>query len=89
MNLPALLGFFVVGMLAGAVHVALLRRNTQMYLHSSGVGKAVALQMLRLALLGGVLWVLAEHGAPALLAGAAGVLAARQLILRRIASVAP
>ena len=82
-------GFLLVGGLAGGLHFSLLARNTQMYLRPRGIGRAIALQAVRLVLLGAVLAVLARQGALPLLLGALGVLLARRIVLRRLAGGAP
>lgn len=89
MTVFALAGFLAIGLVAGALHVALLRRNAAMYLRPGGIAPAVALQVLRLGLLAVVLMLLARQGAAALLAGALGVVAARWIIVRRLAGKAP
>jgi hypothetical protein len=45
--------------------------------------RAVAVQILRLAVMGGVLFALVRLGALPLLAGALGIAAARVIVLRR------
>ncbi len=82
-------GGLIAGLLAGGLHFALLRRNTELYLRPRGLGRGIALQALRLALLAGVLVVLARQGALPLLLGALGVLVARQLVLRGTTGMAP
>lgn len=84
MNVPSLALDLAIGLLAGGAHVALLRRNTALYLRPGRIAPAIALQVLRLGLLATVLALLARQGAPALLAGALGVLVARHLVLRRL-----
>lgn len=89
MTAPGLAGFLAIGLVAGALHVALLRRNAAMYLRPGGIAPALALQMLRLGLLAAVLVLLARQGAPALLAGALGVVVARWIVVQRLAGGAP
>lgn len=81
--------FLAAGLLAGLGHLALLRRNVALLLQPRGLAPAVLLQLLRFGLLGLVLLVLARHGAVALLAGALGVVAARHVVLRRVAEQVP
>jgi hypothetical protein len=50
---------------------------------AAGRLSAVMLQMVRLALLAGLLVLFARNGAPTLLFGAAGILAGRYWVLRR------
>ena len=82
-------GFLLVGLLAGGLHFSLLHCNTRMYVRPHGIGRAVAVQGLRLVGLGAVLAVLAGQGAVPLLLGALGVLVARRIVLRRMRGVAP
>jgi F1F0 ATPase subunit 2 len=74
---------FVLGFAAGLVHFATLRQVTALYLGGGALPRALGLQLLRLALLAGVLVLLARLGAGPLLAGALGVLIARAMVLRR------
>jgi len=73
-----------VGLAAGAAYFASLWWNTQLYLAGGRVLLALALQILRLAVLLMALAGLAVFGALALLMGAVGVLLARALVLRRV-----
>jgi F1F0 ATPase subunit 2 len=70
------------GWLAGLVHFSSLWWNTRL-LMTEGAGKALVLQLVRLALAAGTLAILAWLGAVALLAGALGFLLARQQLLQR------
>ena len=79
----------IVGLVGGTAHFVLLRWNTDLYLRPHGLGRAIALQGLRLALLAVVLVALARQGALPLLLGALGVLAARWIVLRRVHGAAP
>ena len=79
----------IVGLVGGTAHFVLLRWNTDLYLRPRGLGRAIALQGLRLALLAAVLVLLARQGALPLLLGALGVLAARWIVLRRVRGEAP
>ncbi len=79
----------LAGLLAGAAHFVLLRWNTDLYMRPGRLGPAIALQGLRLALLAGVLVVLARLGALPLLLGALGVLGARRIVLRRVRGATP
>ncbi len=78
----ALVGF-ALGLALGLVHFLSLRTVTALYLDGGSTLRALALQLIRLALLGGGLVALALLGALPLLTGAAGVLVARQIVLRR------
>lgn len=79
----------IAGLAAGAAHFMLLRRNADLYLRPHGLGRAIALQGLRLALLAAVLVLLARQGALPLLLGALGVLASRRIVLHRLRGAAP
>ena len=79
----------IAGLVGGTAHFVLLRWNTDLYLRPGGLGRAIALQALRLALLAVVLVLLARRGALPLLLGALGVLAARWIVLRRVRGAAP
>ena len=70
------------GFLAGLFHFSSLWWNTRLLL-SQRAGKALVLQLARLAVAAGILAMLAWLGAVALLAGALGFLLARQLLLQR------
>ncbi len=74
----------VLGFGVGVVHFASLRRVTALYLEGGPLARTIALQLGRLVLLGGLLVGLAMAGALPLLAGALGVLLARQAVLRRV-----
>ncbi|GGF20069.1 hypothetical protein GCM10011321_09460 [Youhaiella tibetensis] len=71
----------LVGLAAGWAHFASLRYVTGLL--AAGRLSAVMLQMVRLALLAGLLVLFARNGAPTLLFGAAGILAGRYWVLRR------
>ena len=89
MNLLADAAGLIAGLAGGTAHFALLRWNTALYLRPSGLSRAIVLQALRLALLAGVLVLLARQGALPLLLGALGVLAGRWIVLRRVRGAAP
>jgi F1F0 ATPase subunit 2 len=77
--------FFAAGLAAGTLHFALLRWNASLYGRSRHIAGAAALQVLRLAVLGMVLALIARHGALPLLLAALGVLIARSLVMRMMA----
>ncbi|WP_158258684.1 N-ATPase subunit AtpR [Rhodopila globiformis] len=77
--------WLAAGLAAGTLHFALLRWNAALYGRAGGIGGAVALQLLRLAVLGGVLAVIATYGALPLLLAALGVVAARPVVVRLMA----
>lgn len=68
------------GVCTGWLHFASLERVTRMIL--DGKLAALGLQIGRLALLGCLLWLFAKGGALTLIAGTAGILAGRWLVLR-------
>ncbi len=70
---------FAVGYAAGLLHFRSLRSVARRLI--GGDWTAVGLQLLRLALLGGLLLLLVQGGAHLLLAGTAGVLLARHRVL--------
>jgi F1F0 ATPase subunit 2 len=72
----------VAGFVAGVAHFALLAWNAQLFVDGS-IGKAVALQLARVALATLVLILLARLSLFALLAGAVGFLPARALMVWR------
>lgn len=80
--LQALLGLSL-GLALGWVHFTSLHKVTRLYLSGGPIPHAIALQLLRLAAVGAGLVFLALVGAPALLAGALGLLIARGIVLRR------
>ncbi|MGE4407272.1 ATP synthase subunit I [Pseudomonas sp.] len=71
-----------VGTLAGLLHFHFLALNVRLFTKGRA-GAALLLQLLRLAVTASVLIALARLGAAAVLAGAVGVLLARQWMLRR------
>ncbi|WP_434666963.1 ATP synthase subunit I [Paraburkholderia sp. A3BS-1L] len=66
---------------AGAAHFAALRWNTRL-LVAGRIGFALGAQAVRCLLTALVLFALARAGAPALLAGMAGLLLARHAVMR-------
>ncbi|SER42678.1 F1/F0 ATPase, subunit 2 [Azotobacter beijerinckii] len=72
----------LVGLLVGALHFASLALNLRLFC-AGRVLPALALQLLRVGLSVAVLAALIRVGLAALLAGAAGLLLARQRVLRR------
>jgi F1F0 ATPase subunit 2 len=84
MTLQTIVLSFTAGMAAGALHYWSLWWNVQQ-LAAQGVGmKVVAIQLLRLAVVAGVLIVAALFGAMSLLATALGILAARLAAVRLV-----
>lgn len=82
----ALVGFGV-GVLVGLFHFRSLWWNTQAYANGGSPFRALALHLLRFAILVVLLAGLAELGALPLLAGALGVFASRAYVLRRVGGV--
>ncbi|WP_425053672.1 ATP synthase subunit I [Psychromarinibacter sp. S121] len=80
---------FGIGLGLGYLHFASLKRVTALYVSGKSIWAAVALQAVRLAVLGAGLYGLALLGAIPLLAGALGVLLARQLATRAVRKGAP
>jgi F1F0 ATPase subunit 2 len=74
---------FALGFCLGLLHFASLRRFSERLLSGGPVRLAVALHLARLALIVALLVGLATQGAGPLLAGALGLVAAREAILRR------
>jgi F1F0 ATPase subunit 2 len=72
----------IVGLLVGAFHFASLWWNTRLFT-TGKAGKAIALQLGRIAVAVAVLTLLARLGLAALLCGALGLLVARPLLLWR------
>jgi F1F0 ATPase subunit 2 len=72
----------IVGSLVGAFHFASLWWNTRLFT-TGEAGKAIALQLGRIAVGVAVLTLLARLGLAALLCGALGLLVARPLLLWR------
>ncbi len=72
----------IAGLLVGAFHFASLWWNTRLFT-TGEAGKAIALQLGRIAVAVAVLTLLARLGLAALLCGALGLLVARPLLLWR------
>lgn len=77
------LGGFVAGVVLGIAHFGSLWWNTRLYAAGTA-GRALAVQVLRIAVLVAVLALLARLGTAALLGGAAGLLLARAVLVRRL-----
>ncbi|KAE8759197.1 hypothetical protein FSO04_14725 [Paraburkholderia madseniana] len=71
-----------LGTLAGAWHFMSLRWNWPLFAEGRAAA-ALALQLARFALTGALLFMLTHVGALALLAGMAGFLPARAIVMRR------
>lgn len=80
---PVAITAFLAGLVLGLIHFATLRRVTALYLSADNALRALALQLVRLAVLAGGLVALALAGALPLLAGSLGLFAARTIVLRR------
>ncbi len=72
----------VVGFGAGLLHFRSLHAVARRFV--AGDWTAALLQVARLALLGGLLFLFARLGAQVLLAGAAGILLARRRVLSQV-----
>ena len=72
----------IAGLLIGGFHFASLWWNTQLFAIRAA-GKAIALQLGRIAVAVAALTLLARLGLAALLCGALGILVARPLLLWR------
>lgn len=84
-SLPLLAGFafgVIIGLALGLIHFGTLKKVSALYLSGTGAGRAIGLQLGRLAFLAVALALLALSGAGPLLGGALGVLAGRTLVLR-------
>jgi hypothetical protein len=79
-------GFVAAGVLAGVVYFGLLRWNTTLYLGGERVGLGAALHIVRLGALAALLVLMAMWGAMPLLSTAFGLLIARPLVTRWMAS---
>lgn len=78
---PALAAL-AAGVAVGFIHFRTLRRTADAFV-GGRAARALALQLVRLALIGGFLFAAARAGALPLLAAAAGVLAGRALVMAR------
>ncbi|WP_139068806.1 MULTISPECIES: hypothetical protein [unclassified Hyphomonas] len=70
----------LAGIGIGWLHFYSLERIAEMIV--AGRLSAIGLQLARIVLLIGILWLFAQAGALVLLAGAAGVLAGRMIVIR-------
>ncbi len=89
MTLLAPLLFLAVGLGAGALHFALLRRNVELFGRGGSILAALGLRFGRMAVNGAVLVLAALDDWPSLLACALGVLLVRQAMVRRGGGAAP
>ena len=76
----------ITGLLVGAFHFASLWWNTRLF-STGAAGRAIALQLGRIAVAVGVLMLLARLGFVALLCGALGFLVARPLLVWRFGAL--
>ena len=75
--------WLAIGALIGAFFYLTLRRSAQMLATGSSMRTALALQLIRFAVMAGLLGIIARHyGAVALLAVTFGIHAARTAVLR-------
>lgn len=77
----------LIGIVAGIAHFGSLWWNTRMFAQAGSMVAAVVVQLGRLGLLAAVFVGLSRFGALPLLAGALGLLMARQLMLKRLGAV--
>jgi hypothetical protein len=85
-SLPPLIAALIgvgLGFGLGLAHFASLRRVVRLYTSGGPVGRTLVLHMSRFVLLFAGLGLLAFLGAPALIAGALGIVLARGLVLRQ------
>ena len=76
----------IVGLLVGVLHFGSLSWNARLFT-TGAAGKAIALQMGRIAVAVAVLTLLARLGFAALLCGALGFLVARHLLMWRFGAL--
>lgn len=79
--MTAALLYVSLGALIGTAHLLLLRRNSRLYAQRETLGRAIGLQVLRLAGVAGVLVIVALHGALPLLMATLGVVVVRPLAM--------
>ncbi|MCJ2185609.1 N-ATPase subunit AtpR [Novosphingobium beihaiensis] len=75
-------GALLLGLVLGFVHFGTLASVSEDYLNGR-TGRAVAVHLLRMAVMAAVLFALVKLGAIPLLAGALGIVIARAVVLRR------
>lgn len=75
---------FGLGLAFGTVHFATLARVTRLFMGGGPLWRAILLQLARLAGLAALMVALACLGADALVSGMFGVIAAREIVLRRV-----
>ena len=85
MTILEVVTFVAIGLAAGASFFALLRWNTSLYVRGGSVGLALAVQVIRIACMGGLLVLAASWGAMPLLLTALGLLAARPVVVHCLA----
>lgn len=79
---------FGAGLIAGLLHFIGLKPTANLFA-AGHAQRALALQLARIAFVGLVLYALTRFGALALVAGFAGIVVARSLVLKRITIEAP
>jgi len=75
---------FALGLAFGTMHFGSLQWVTRLFIGGGPLWQALALQLARLAVLAVLMVGLAVLGVAALLAGMFGVIAAREIVLRRV-----
>lgn len=75
---------FALGLGFGTIHFVTLERVTRLFMTGGHLPRALGLQLVRLGLLAALMLGLVALGAEALMAGMFGVIAAREIVLRRV-----
>jgi F1F0 ATPase subunit 2 len=82
MTLLAVVSSFLAGLIVGAVHYGGLWWNVRLFAAGGSVLKALAVQVVRLALIAAALIALVSFGAMPLLVATLGVISARIVAVR-------
>jgi hypothetical protein len=86
---PILVGYLAIGLGLGLAYFSLMWRSVRAFTGGASGGFSVVAMIMRFALLAGVLFLTSRAGAWPLLATAVGVVAGRQLVLRRVGRATP
>ena len=81
--IPGIALGLVAGVILGFVHFGSLWWNTRLFTEGSSMFRVLIVQAGRFAVLATAFFILAEFGTASLIAGMAGLLVSRQIILRR------
>jgi hypothetical protein len=76
--------WLAAGAVVGTFHFLTLRTSAWMLVTGSSLGAALALHLIRFAITGGALFLIARHGALPLLAATLGILGARMAVVRAV-----